>query len=103
MMTFLRHQHTLACVLALLFAALSGCSSDSHKHHGAGQDAALSRMLYSPNGEPLNGGKLGRPTCQEAMSHWFDRVDTNHDGGINREEFMADAQTQFRRMDKPSS
>jgi Ca2+-binding EF-hand superfamily protein len=56
-------------------------------------------MIFSPNGEPLNGGPLGRPTCRDAMSHWFDRVDANHDGVISREEFMADAQTQFQRMD----
>ena len=84
--------------LALALAIISGCS-DSHKRHGSGQDAILSRMIYSPNGEPLNGGQLGRPACQEAMSRWFERVDANHDGSISHEEFMADAQAQFRRMD----
>ena len=56
-------------------------------------------MLYSPNGEPLNGGPLGRPTCQEALSGWFDEVDLNHDGVISRAEFMADARTQLNHMD----
>jgi Ca2+-binding EF-hand superfamily protein len=56
-------------------------------------------MLYSPNGEPLNGGPLGRPTCAEALSRWFDRVDTNHDNKLSHEEFMTDAVVQFSRMD----
>jgi len=84
----------------IVFAALSvafmlGCSS----HHTPDTQSILSRMLYSPNGEPLNGGPLGRPTCEEALSHWFERIDIHHGGTISRDEFMADAQVQFRRMD----
>ncbi len=37
------------------------------------------------------------PGC--AFAGWFGRVDSNHDGVISRDEFMADAQTQFQRMD----
>ena len=75
--------------------ALFGCSGDSHKHHSD----PLSLMLYSPNGEPLNGGTLGRPTCQEALSKWFDRVDTTHAGTISSNEFLTDTRLQFQRMD----
>ena len=56
-------------------------------------------MIYSPNGEPLNGGPLGRPTCRQALSTWFARVDTDHDESISHAEFMADASVQFARMD----
>jgi len=95
-----RYRRQWICLAALSTSlVLSGCS-DSHKsHHASAEQAALSRMLYSPNGEPLNGGTLGRPTCQEGMSRWFERVDANHDGVISRDEFLADAQIQFRRMD----
>jgi Ca2+-binding EF-hand superfamily protein len=87
------------CAVLSALIVLSGCS-DSHKsHHASAEQAALSRMLYSPNGEPLNGGSLGRSTCQDALSRWFDRLDANHDGTISRDEFLADAQIQFRRMD----
>ena len=56
-------------------------------------------MIYSPNGEPLNGGALGRPTCEAALSRWFDRIDADHDGMISRAEFAADVSAQFARMD----
>jgi hypothetical protein len=56
-------------------------------------------LLYSPNGEPLNGGPLGRPTCNEALSRWFERLAGSADGVITRAVFLADARTQFRRMD----
>ncbi len=83
------------------FFLLSGCSSTHHHDDQTGQNSQTgpTRMLFSPNGEPLNGGPLGRPTCEDAMTHWFDRVDTNHDGFISQDEFIADAQIQFQRMD----
>lgn len=80
----------------LAAAMLAACSS--HDGFDARRAEAL-RMIYSPNGEPLNGGPLGKPTCEEAQSHWFERVDTNHDGKISHDEFMADAAAQFLRMD----
>ena len=56
-------------------------------------------MRFSPNGEPLTGGTLGYPSCAEAISQWFDRIDSDHDGALTRAEFQADARTQFGRMD----
>ena len=91
------YRYPWAYVVALgACAALFGCSGDSHPAH---PKTNAWRILYSPNGEPLNGGSLGAPSCSDAMTHWFDRVDTNHDGVISHDEFMADAQAQFRRMD----
>ena len=56
-------------------------------------------QVVSPNGEPLSGGPLGAPDCDEQMDRWFDRVDANQDGRIDRAEFLADARAQFARMD----
>jgi Ca2+-binding EF-hand superfamily protein len=90
------------CVVSsFLLAAFSGCGTSHHRDSENAIDPKRgpTSMIYSPNGEPLNGGSLGRPTCQEALSRWFDGVDAKHDGAISRGEFLADAQTQFRRMD----
>lgn len=85
--------------LSLLMAALLlvvGCSSDSEAEK---KKNSANHIYYSPNAEPLNGGILGHPTCDEAIGGWFDRVDTNHDGFIDASEFIADAKAQFARMD----
>jgi hypothetical protein len=74
-------------------AALAGCAG--HRH----SDAAPGGQLYSPNGEVLNGGPLGRPSCTEAMTAWFERTDANHDGAIVLAEFLNDARRQFAVMD----
>jgi len=77
-------------------AALSACETEHDKKHA---DRGPLQIIYSPTGDPLNGGPLGRPACPEAMKHWFARVDTKHDGAITLDEFLADAKTQFQRMD----
>ena len=73
---------------------LSACASLQNKKH-----AESTQILYSPTGDPLNGGLLGRPACPDAMKHWFDRVDTKHDSAITQDEFLNDAKMQFQRMD----
>jgi Ca2+-binding EF-hand superfamily protein len=80
--------------LALALVALVSCGL-------LGGDEKPVRMgpVYSPNGEPLSGGPLGNPTCEDAMSRWFARVDANHDGTIDEREFLADASRQFAAMD----
>jgi Ca2+-binding EF-hand superfamily protein len=80
----------LCCLLTL---AIGGC-------HGTGGRPTFPSVQFSPNAEPLSGGPLGHPTCADALSTWFDRVDVNHDGNIDREEFLADARAQFERMDR---
>ena len=96
----------IAVLAVVMFGVgLAGCSSS--------KDAARERLLqnryslringsviFSPNGEPLSGGTLGHPSCVEAIAGWFDRVDTNHDGIIDRNELLADARIQFLRMDR---
>ena len=78
----------------LLPLLLAACGAPPPPVHHASKG-----ILFSPNGEPLDGGPLGSLSCEEAMSLWFARVDGNGDGAIDRQEFLADAKAQFARMD----
>jgi Ca2+-binding EF-hand superfamily protein len=82
---------------ALILAVLAGCHTMDQMMDPPPPTAPA--RIFSPNGEPLRGGPLGHPTCREAMARWFDRVDANHDGVIDRGEFRADAERQFKIMD----
>ncbi len=82
-----------AIVVAFAALLLAACSSRDKPVE------ASQRILFSPNGEPLNGGALGRPKCEDALTRWFDRIDGDRDGTIERAEFMADARRQFAAMD----
>lgn len=84
--------------MVITILCTAGCSSDAGTKL-AKQNAEQRFVLYSPNGEPLNGGILGHPSCETAMTTWFNRVDTNHDGFADKSEFMADAHVQFSLMD----
>lgn len=77
--------------LLLLAAGLGACGHDFERNRYI--------LIYSPNGEPLSGGPLGRPSCKQAMSGWFDRVDANHVGHIDLDQYLADARRQFAAMD----
>jgi hypothetical protein len=83
-------------VVITLSALLGACRG----HPEGGRQRAAPPIVYSPNAEPLTGGPLGHPSCEEALSAWFLKVDTSHDGTIDLGEFMADAATQFDRMDR---
>lgn len=85
-----------AASLCLLAIALTGCWGGSRP----GGDHRTFSIQFSPNAEPLSGGPLGRPKCEDALSGWFDRTDSNHDGVIDHDEFLADARLQFERMDR---
>jgi Ca2+-binding EF-hand superfamily protein len=84
-------------LVLMVTLTLGGCGAQDTV--GPTQEALRKLRIFSPNGEPLNGGKLGHPDCADAMGTWFDRVDTNHDGFIEMDEFLADAQRQFNAMD----
>jgi Ca2+-binding EF-hand superfamily protein len=94
--------HTIKNPTAAILAVagvLTACS-----YLGFGSDRGKERnqtyrMLYSPNGEPLRGGSLGRPSCEKAMGAWFDRADADRNGRVDRNEFVADARRQFAVMD----
>ena len=65
-------------------------------HHHTDQKDLL---IYSPNGEALTGGPLGHPACAVAVARWLDQIDVHHDGYITLDEYLADANRQFRVMD----
>ncbi len=79
--------------ILIMCIAVVGCSSDKHKN------LPPTYIIYSPNAEPLNGGPFGHPTCTQALSNWFMRMDVNHSGNITHEQFITDAKLQFARMD----
>lgn len=93
--------------LAVMAVLLGMTACSSSKQEAIQKDKVQARyilhtsgpILYSPNGEPLTGGVLGRPSCYEAASNWFDRVDANHDKMIDRNEYLSDSRIQFLRMD----
>jgi len=93
----------LIAVSVCALTALGACSNHRRPAQTGGPGGGESRpspaLMFSPNGEPLNGGTLGQPSCSLAMNYWFDRTDANHDGRLDREEFLADARAQFAKMD----
>jgi len=101
--------HTMKTTRTLLAAAILtaiGLTACSQRHQpprqgGPGGEASARSpaLMFSPNGEPLNGGSLGQPSCSLAMNYWFDRTDANHDGHVDHGEFLADARAQFSKMD----
>ena len=90
-MTVTRRRRAAFAALALV--ALGACDRFDKPRE------AKSGPIYSPNGEPLSGGSLGEPKCDDAMRRWFARVDRDHDGTIDTAEFLADARRQFAAMD----
>lgn len=76
--------------------AVGGCAG-GESHPAAGEHQA--DIVFSPNGEPLSGGPLGHPSCKAALSGWFARLDADHKGTIDQDQFLTDARTQFARMD----
>ncbi len=79
-------------LLAVTACLLGGCAKPTTDDHGR-------LVIYSPTGEPLSGGPLGHPACDDSIGKWFDRVDANHDGTIDRGEYLSDASRQFAAMD----
>jgi hypothetical protein len=62
---------------------------------GAPPDAPAPRLFLSPSGEPFR-SPAGGPDPFEA---WFDQADTDHDGSLDRAEFLADAERFFAKLD----
>jgi hypothetical protein len=80
-----------AALVAVLF--LSGCSWLEKAPE------VRAAALYSPNGEPLSGGPLGQPKCEDAMAGWLAKLDAGHAGSIDAATYLADARRQFAAMD----
>lgn len=79
-------------IIAMLALALAACG------HGDPPEAPPTPV--SPHGEPLVGAQPGTAGCVAALGTWFDGVDANRDGGLDRAEFMADGQRWFARVDE---
>ncbi len=54
------------------------------------------RIFISPSGEPFRWS----PTTPDPLKAWFDHVDANQDGAIDRFEFRADAARFFKTLDE---
>jgi len=83
-----------AAFVAMALLALGACALGGEKVR-----EAKTGPLYSPNGEPLSGGPLGEPSCEDAMRRWFAKADADHDGTVDVAEFLADARRLFAAMD----
>ena len=95
-------RHGPSLVMSWIVTAMLAACAPHHEHdHGTSSSPAArtTATRFSPNGEPLTGGALGHPSCTEALGQWFDRSDSDYDGSLTRAEFLADARTQFGRMD----
>jgi len=79
--------------LAAACAFLGACASSE-----PGEEAAVRgriNVFISPMGEPFRGGE----NDPYPLDRWFTRVDTNHDGALEWDEFKADADAFFRQLD----
>lgn len=86
-----------AAVMAILLSVLLvGCGS---RDRDSSRREATEQPLYSPNGEPLSGGPLGHPPCEQAIPGWFDRLDGDRKGAIDLDQYLTDARRQFAAMD----
>jgi hypothetical protein len=85
----------LAGALAAVSPALAQPAGPprDHPHHGGAPAAGQmgGRLFISPSGEPFRGG--------DGLNVWFDKADTDHDGGLTLPEFRADAARFFKVLD----
>jgi hypothetical protein len=84
---------TAASLVTTLLLACGGADKETSAA------IAAARIIYSPNGEPLTGGPLGHPSCEEVLARRFDRLDVDRKGTIDRDQYLADARRQFTAMD----
>jgi hypothetical protein len=85
-------------LVVLTALALASCGAFG----GDDQTPVRESPLYSPNGEPLSGGRLGEPSCEQALGGWFGRL-AGGAGAIDENAFLADARRQFAAMDLDKS
>jgi len=78
--------------MAAMFA-MAGC--------GPSRDLRSTRPtpIFSPNGELLSRGGPHEPSCSAVVGEWWESLAGAHGGVVDKQVFLADAQTQFDAMD----
>jgi hypothetical protein len=83
--------------VALALAVLAGSAlAQPAVAPPAAKPAPPPRIFVSPSGEPFRQS----PTMPDPLKAWFDHVDANQDGVIDRFEFRADAARFFKLLDE---
>ncbi len=72
---------------------LAGCASSPPAEEAPVRGRI--NVFISPMGEPFRGGAADA----YPLDRWFNRVDANHDGALQWDEFKIDADTFFRQID----
>jgi hypothetical protein len=85
-------------VATAIAASLSACHGREGGPGRSGGDRPAG-IVYSPNGEPLTGGPLGTAKCEDALAAWFTRLAGSREATLPRDSYLADARTQFAKMD----
>ena len=97
-MSWTRRRSTFA-LLALggaAFPLLSHAASrDSQSEGDDAGDGSIPNLFISPCGEPFR----APPGAPYPVVDWFRQVDKNHDGKIDRDEFVGNAKAFFKRLD----
>jgi Ca2+-binding EF-hand superfamily protein len=92
----MRRIYALGLAAALLAGAAMAQTPPQAPPQTAPKPASMPRIFLSPSGEPF---RLS-PTTPDPLKAWFDQVDANHDGVIDRFEFRADAARFFQVLDE---
>ncbi len=93
-MSIFRTQRLSALAVAVAMVAGPGLAQPAGPP--GPKPAAPPRIFLSPSGEPY---RLS-PTTPDPLKAWFDHVDANRDGVVDRFEFRADAAIFFKTLDE---
>lgn len=91
-----RTERLAALALALAMLAGPAPAQPGARTPPGPKPAPPPRIFLSPSGEPF---RLS-PTTPDPLKAWFDHVDANQDGVIDRFEFRADAARYFKTLDE---
>ena len=94
-MSIFQSNRLSALALALAVAAGSAFAQPAPSPPGP-KPPPPPRIFLSPSGEPFRQS----PTTPDPLKAWFDQVDANQDGVIDRFEFRADAARYFKMLDE---
>lgn len=86
---------SLALLTALTLSPSALALAQNAGAPAAGHEGQPSMLFISPSGEPFRGW----PGDPYPVVAWFAQADANHDGKLDRDEFVADAMRFFARLD----